>query len=319
MLKPLKNQASKIKNHTLYPVILIFVLLQSCQTTQPNISTASSNDEIKKLKSQKGLKNDTPKSLINGLDDDSDSSQSQTTKKITSFDQLDNSDQALTYADAENANKLNQLTATPMIQNGWHKSFNRALTEARRQQKPLFIWCTNSNSSLSPNSVKLYDDLIKQLDFNQWVIKNFVALKIDKQIQESNNAVYSKKQKHINQLLHQLDVRTFPTLLIYTPNSNLIGKHKYININPNYLWAELRRNLKLATQAIQKDQKQVMHKGFRFWNLNNLDYPLFARMTLYQVGSITLETPYKEKFTISTNSLSDEDYNWLQLQRVKSQ
>ncbi|GEM_PF-2920611 len=323
MLKHSKNQASKLKNEAIYLIYALVIILTGCQTTgtaNPSTDSDALRDDIK---GQTGLKDSTPKGLINGMNEETNSSQSssqsETTTKITSFDQLDNSEDTLIFADSENAARLNNLPSNSILNNGWHESFYQALSEARRRQKPLFIWCTNSYTSLSPNSKKLYDDLIKQTEFNQWVVNNFVALKIDKNIQEPNQTLYSKKKEHTEKLLHQLGVKTYPTLFVYTPSSNLIGKHNYIKTSTSYLQKELRRNLKLAQQEIKANQKRERRNGYRFWNLNNLDYPLFARMTLYQVGSIKLETPYQEQFTISTNSISDEDYNWLQLQRVKSQ
>lgn len=318
MLKHQKIQASKLKKSALSLVLTLGLITTSCSTTDKNISATKTKPPTDALKTQSGLKPNTPKGLINGLDDETNSSQSETTSKITSFDQLDSMSETLTWGDGENANQLANLNSKQPLNNGWHLSFNQALQESRRQQKPLFIWCTNSASGLSPNSTKLYDELIKQNDFNQWVLANFTALKLDRNIQESDNALFSKKQKHMQQLLHQLNVGTYPTILIYTPESNLIGRHNYVNTSANYLRKELKRNLKLAQDLIQKTQQREMRNGFRFWNLNNLGYPLFARMTRYQAGTINLETLSQENFTIKTEEISNEDYHWLQLQRVKS-
>ena len=303
------------------------MLLNSCQTIVSETPNPSgSSDALDKLTNsianQSSYKSHTPNGLIDGVEFNNSSgqvsSQSEATTTITSFDEMDSLDSELAWGDDEGSGEVNEITKNTSQNNNWHTSFAQALEEARLRQKPLFIWFTNSAEYLSPNSLTLYDELIKTEDFNNWVLDNFVAFTIDKNIIEPDKQLRYEKQRHLKKLLQNLNIRVAPTILVYTPDSNLIDRHVYSDISSDYLWKELKRNLKSAEKSIKINQKQALRNGYRLWEVNGLNYQPLAQLIQYQPGILKLRTPYNNEFTVKTTALSDNDYNWLQLQIAKS-
>ena len=116
-----------------------------------------------------------------------------------------------------------QSSATDLdINNAWFTNFNDAKAKAIKEQKPMLIDFTGSD--WCGWCIKLDEEVFSQADFQEFASDSLVLVEID----FPKNKVQSEELKVQNKALaKKYSIRGYPTILLLTPEAELIEKTGY--------------------------------------------------------------------------------------------
>ena len=116
-----------------------------------------------------------------------------------------------------------QSSATDLDNNNaWFTNFNDAKAKAIKEQKPMLIDFTGSD--WCGWCIKLDEEVFSQADFQEFASDSLVLVEID----FPKNKVQSEELKVQNKALaKKYSIRGYPTILLLTPEAELIEKTGY--------------------------------------------------------------------------------------------
>ena len=119
-------------------------------------------------------------------------------------------------------NVSDQSSATEPNNNAWFTNFNKAKAKAIKEQKPMLIDFTGSD--WCGWCIKLDKEVFSQADFQEFASNSLVLVEID----FPKNKMQPEELKVQNKALaEKYSIRGFPTILLLSPEAELIEKTGY--------------------------------------------------------------------------------------------
>ncbi|MGE9270942.1 MAG: thioredoxin fold domain-containing protein, partial [Verrucomicrobiales bacterium] len=212
--------------------------------------------------------------------------------------------------------EMSKLFADIPEEGPWRNSYTNAMREARRNDKPVLIWFTDSQNS--PNCKALSEELFSSREFEDWAAETFVRLQVDQRVQgNKTDDSTSRKAGYIKDLKKHYKVHGQPTLLVLTPAGEVIGRYKgYIRGQADFKWGQLRQGASLAEDSHVAWKKKMEKKGYRTWS-DPRGREIFAKLLSYQMGKLLLMEPDGNRFQTSERNLSPSDRDWIAAEKRK--
>lgn len=226
---------------------------------------------------------------------------------------------AYTDPDAENPDditpELRELLEAPSEEGPWGRSISRALREARRTDKPVLMWFTDSGNPMANRAIS--EDLYGRQDFEDWVRESFVRLQVDEKVGSKLEDEAARKADFVEGLKKRYRVFGYPTLIVLTPAGEVIGRYRgYRRGEWEYKWAQLRQAAFLAGKAHVEWKAKMEGKGYRTWT-GPLGRTIFAKLVAYRDGELVLMEPDGTRARTMERRLSAQDQEWIASEKRK--
>ena len=233
-------------------------------------------------------------------------------------------EEEIVFTDPDNPDaklpELATLLAAP-TRGPWEISETLAKQRAAREGKPLLIWFTDS--ARSPMCKALAQELFTTPEFEKWAADKLIRLRIDAQ-QQVTDADLSLDDKgtqlveikdYIARLKKQYKALGYPSLFMLNPNGEVIGRYRgYKRGDAAFLWGQLKHCEIVSATAYQSWRAGLMKNGYREWQ-DRKQHKVFAKLTRYSNGSLTLIEPDGTRSRTHENLLSDPDRAWITEQK----
>lgn len=216
--------------------------------------------------------------------------------------------------------ELATLLAAPK-RGPWEMSETIAKQQAAREGKPLLIWFTDS--ARSPMCKALAQELLNTPDFEKWAADKLIRLRIDAQQQvtdpdlslDDKGTQLVEIKDYIARLKKQYKALGYPSLFMLNPSGEVIGRYRgYKRGEATYLWGQLKHCEAVSASACQSWRAGLEKKGYREWQ-DRKQRKVFAKLTSYANGTLTLIEPDGTRSRTHENQLSDNDRAWLAEQK----
>ncbi len=216
--------------------------------------------------------------------------------------------------------ELATLLAAPK-RGPWEESATIARQRSAREGKPLLIWFTDSQSS--PMCKALSQELFATTEFGDWATEKLVRLKVDANVtaDDPNLTLDEKTQRLINIKAYALELKKrykvmgYPSLIVLNPSGEVIGRYRgYKRGGAEFLWGQLRHAEAVSSEAYKGWRAGLEKKGYREWQ-DRKERKVFARLTSYSHGTLTLIEPDGTRSRTQEASLSDKDRAWITEQK----
>lgn len=209
------------------------------------------------------------------------------------------------------------LSAAPKRRSPWEQSESIAKRRAAREGKPLLIWFTDS--ARSPMCKALSQELFSNPDFDAWAAEKIVRLRVDANIlvDDPDISLGDKESRtvdirnYVTRMKKQYKVLGQPYLILLNPSGGVIGRYAgYKRGDADYTWGRIKQGEVASTHTYKTWRASLEKKGYREWR-DRRDRKVFAKLTSYFEGSLTLIEPDGTRSRTHENKLSDEDRAWL--------
>lgn len=224
-------------------------------------------------------------------------------------------EEEIVWAD-EDPNKpmaLDEVWSKP-TQMDWYVSYKKALNDSRKSGKPLLIWFTNSASS--PTCKQLSEELFSTHKFKDWAEENVLLLRLDSNVQESNDNLRNIKREYLDRLKRRYKVLGAPVVLILSPRGNSYGNYRgYRSGDPDFYFGRLKSSFENAKKDYGRWRENLEKKGYRIWH-DVRGRSLFAKLLRYSNGNLLLVEPDGTKSKTHESKLSSDDLRWLGEQKA---
>lgn len=216
--------------------------------------------------------------------------------------------------------ELATLLAAPK-RGPWEESATIARQRSAREGKPLLIWFTDSQSS--PMCKALSQELFATTEFGDWATEKLVRLKVDANVtaDDPNLTLDEKTQRLINIKAYALELKKrykvmgYPSLIVLNPSGEVIGRYRgYKRGGAEFLWGQLRHSEAVSSEANKAWRAGLEKKGYREWQ-DRKERKVFAKLTSYSDGTLTLIEPDGTRSRTQEASLSDKDRAWITEQK----
>lgn len=217
------------------------------------------------------------------------------------------------------------LSKQPEKRGPWEESDTDARRLAAREGKPLLIWFTDS--ARSPMCKALSQELFSRPDFGSWAENNIVRLRVDENVAASSyvsdrDIGLDEKEtrrvdarNHVEKLKKRYKVLGHPFLVMLHPGGEVIGRFRgYKRGEADFLWGQLKHAQTVSVKAQTDWRRKMGEKGYREWQ-DKQGRKVFARLTGYRNGTLTLIEPDGTRAKTSEFKLSDDDRKWLDEQK----
>lgn len=188
----------------------------------------------------------------------------------------------------------------------WLDDHAEALRLARRENKPLLIWF--SNSTYSPNDREMEDLVFAHERFIRAVNGRVVRVRID----YSRDSAMMRSDYHIRLRTH-FGVRGSPFVAVALPDGTEIGEFKGFKAE----WTEgyldnFEVKINEAVDTIDRRQKQLQKEGYRWWT-NSAGQALFALPLQYDPESsrLALLGMWGDQWIVQRRELGEADQLFL--------
>ncbi len=230
----------------------------------------------------------------------------------------------IAYTDPDNPDAVIPELATLLAQpkrGPWEQYETFAKQLSVREGKPLLIWFTDSMAS--PNSQALSQELFAKEEFGNWASEKLVRLKVDAhiEIRDSDSDLNEMKDRELRindynkELKKRYKVMGFPTLILVSPNGEVVGRYTgYQRGGAEYLWGQLKHGEAVSVAAYKGWRADLEKKGYREWR-DRKDRKVFAKMTSYSKGVLTLVEPDGGCSRAQETIFSDQDRAWIAEQK----
>ena len=95
----------------------------------------------------------------------------------------------------------------------------------------------------------------------------------------------------------------------------MIGRYRgYKRGEADFTWGLIKQGEAVSANAYKEWRASLEKKGYREWR-DRKDRKVFAKLTAYSNGTLTLIEPDGTRSQTHENKLSDEDQNWLVQQK----
>ena len=218
--------------------------------------------------------------------------------------------------------ELSKLLAEAQSRRGpWETSETIAKRRALREGKPLLIWFTDSLQS--PMCRALSQELFSTPDFEKWAGEKLVRLRVDTNIKIDNESLgldekeslRIKMQNHVAELKKHYRVLGHPSVLMLGPGGETIGRYRgYKRGEADYLWGQITHAEAVAADTRRQWRADLEAKGYREWK-DRIGRGVFAKLTGYANGSLTLIEPDGTRSRTREDRLCDSDRTWIDEQK----
>ena len=224
-----------------------------------------------------------------------------------------------TDPDAENPDDISQeladLLAEPTDEGPWGRSITRVLREARRRDKPVLMWFTDSGNPMASRAIT--EDLFSRRDFEEWASETFVRLQVDEEVGSKPDDSASRKADFIAGLKKHYKVFGYPTLIVLAPSGEVIGRYRgYKRGQWEYKWGQLRQAAFLAEKSHAEWKRKMEAKGYRTWT-GAMGRTIFAKLLAYRDGILVLVEPDGTRARTREGQLSGTDRDWIDAEKRK--
>lgn len=217
--------------------------------------------------------------------------------------------------------ELSTLLATAK-RGPWEESETIAKQRSSREGKPLLIWFTDSEGS--PMCKALSQELFTTNDFGNWATEKLVRLRVDSanvkikdpdaDLSDSENYRASVKGYYA-ELKKRYKVLGFPSLVLLNPSGEVVGRYRgYKRGGADFLWGQIKHGEAVSSTSYQTWRKNLEKKGYREWQDRRVR-KVFARLTSYSKGNLTLIEPDGTRSRTQETKLSDKDQTWISEQK----
>ncbi len=217
------------------------------------------------------------------------------------------------------------LDSAPKRQGPWEMSETIAKQRAIHEGKPLLIWFTDSKSS--PMCKALSQELFNRQDFADWADEKLVRLKVDSNVDQSDyvkdpNIDMDEKEtrrtaarNYAINLKKRYKILGAPVLLLLNPSGEVIGRYRgYKRGESDYTWGLIKQGEASSAAAYESWKSGLVKKGYRDWS-DRKGRKVFAKLTGYSKGTLTLIQPDGTRCKTQESKLSDADKNWINEQK----
>lgn len=222
--------------------------------------------------------------------------------------------------------ELSEIIGDPSRrQGGWQKSIVVSKRLAAREGKPLLIWFTDSDRS--PMCRAMSEELFAKSAFQTWADENLIRLKIDdnEPISDPNKSlgdVEDMRIRHRNYIImlkKQYKVLGTPSLVLLTPGGKVQAHYRgYKRGDAEYTWGLIRQGVAVTAKEYGEWRSALEKKGYREWH-DRQGRSVFAKLTRYQDGMLTLIEPDGTRSRTSELKLIDADRLWIKQQKMARQ
>jgi thioredoxin-related protein len=223
--------------------------------------------------------------------------------------------------DAEIPELSKLLAESPKRRGPWEVSESIAKRRALREGKPLLVWFTDS--AQSPMCKALSQELFSTPDFEKWAGEKLVRLRVDANVKiedeslglDEKETMRVDMQNHVAKLKKQYRVLGHPSVLMLGPGGEIIGRYRgYKRGEADYLWGQIKHAEAVATDTRRQWRADLEAKGYREWK-DRSGRSVFAKLTGYANGNLTLIEPDGTRSRTREDRLSDSDRTWIAEQK----
>ena len=203
----------------------------------------------------------------------------------------------------------------------WEESETIAKQRAAREGKPLLIWFTDS--ARSPMCKTLAQELFSTPDFEKWASEKLIRLRIDAQVRENDPdlSLGEKESRlvdikdYVARMKKTYKVLGCPSVILLNPSGEVIGRYRgYKHGDAEFFWGQLKHGVDVSANAYQVWRTGLEKKGYREWK-DNKERKVFAKLTGYANGTLTLIEPDGTRSRTQEKLLSDKDRAWIAEQK----
>lgn len=229
---------------------------------------------------------------------------------------LGQKEEDLAWTDADNPDaelpELQELMAAGPTKGAWMKSETEALRESRKTGKPLLIWFTDSTRSSACKT--LSQELLTTADFQSWADENTVRLVVD-QTGDGDIDMATRKKVYARNLKKKYAARGYPTLMVVSPSSEVIGKYTgYRRGKEDFIFGQMKQGVEVANENQRIWRSSLEKKGYREWS-DGKGNVIFAKLGYYKDGNLVLVEPDGNRARVHEGKLSAADRVWIQKQK----
>lgn len=230
---------------------------------------------------------------------------------------LDQDEIVYTDPDAEDPEniptELSLLLSEEPQEGPWGQSYTEAFKQAKRKEKPVLIWFTDSQNSV--NCKMMNQELFNDGKFDEWASDSFVRLRVDSRVSGDTGDEIARKRDYVEGLKKRYKVHGTPLLVVLTPAGDVIGRYKgYLRGQASYKWGQLRQASVLADDKHRKWKARMEKKGYRTWK-DPRGRKIFAKLESCWEGKVVLVEPDGTRARTKERNLSPNDQDWLAAQR----
>ncbi|MES2996622.1 MAG: thioredoxin fold domain-containing protein [Verrucomicrobiota bacterium] len=217
------------------------------------------------------------------------------------------------------------LANQPKKSGPWEESETIAKQRSAREGKPLLIWFTDS--SRSPMCKALAEELFATPDFEKWASENIVRLRVDANVAASNYVtdrdigLDEKETRRVNasnyveKLKKRYKALGYPFLVFTHPGGEVMHRFRgYQRGDAAFLWGQMKHAHTVSSQTHAAWRAKLEKKGYREWS-DKQDRKVFAKLTSYKDGTLTLIEPDGTRSKTHESKLSADDRRWINEQK----
>jgi thioredoxin-related protein len=203
----------------------------------------------------------------------------------------------------------------------WEESETLAQQRAAREGKPLLIWFTDS--ARSPMCKALSQELFSTPEFEKWATEKLIRLRVDSQVREDNPELSLDEKEtrlvdiknYVVRMKKHYKVLGQPSVIMLNPSGEVIGHYRgYKRGDSNYFWGLIKQGEAVSSNAYQSWRASLEKKGYREWH-DRKERKIFAKLSRYTNGTLTLIEPDGTRSRTQETVLSDKDRSWIAEQK----
>ena len=234
-------------------------------------------------------------------------------------------EEEIVFTDPDNPDanlpELSTLLTAPKRRGPWEESETIAKQRAAREGKPLLIWFTDS--ARSPMCKALAQELFSNPDFEKWAAEKLIRLRVDAHAQaddpnlslDEKNTKLVDMKNYVTRLKKTYKVLGHPSVLLLNPSGEVIGRYRgYKRGEADYFWGLIKHGEAVSAGAYKDWRASLEKKGYREWQ-DRKERKVFAKLTGYSNGTLTLIEPDGTRCRTHENQLSDNDQAWISEQK----
>lgn len=217
--------------------------------------------------------------------------------------------------------ELSSLLSAPKKRGPWEESATIARQRASREGKPLLIWFTDS--ARSPMCKALAQELFSTPEFEKWASDQLIRLRVDVNppMDDPDISLDDKETRradirnYVTRLKKQYKILGQPSLVMLNPSGEVIGRYRgYKRGDAEFTWGLIKQGVAVSESAYKGWRASLEKKGYREWQ-DRKGRKVFARLTSYSNGTLTLIEPDGTRSRTKEDKLSDQDRDWIDAQK----
>jgi hypothetical protein len=113
----------------------------------------------------------------------------------------------------------------------------------------------------------------------------------------------------------QYKVISQPSVIMLNPSGEVIGRYRgYKTGEADFYWGRIKQAEAASTHAYKSWRASLEAAGYRDWH-DQTGKSVFAKLTSYSKGTLTLVEPDGTRSRTHESKLSDEDSKWIEEQK----